>query len=125
MSTQRSFDQDLQTYGALVQALAWEESKYMPDTAEDERVAQSLVAFARNEVAARRRADLARRPSNVVSGAIRPSILAMARAHVRAQLDALCAQHPTLAFCYRELETVTDDDLRSALEDALSLIERG
>ena len=124
MSKLEKLDRDLRTYGAILQAVAWEESKYMPDTPEDVRVAEELAAFTREQVAARRRAELTRRPSNVVSGAVRPSILAMARDQVVALLSALRTQHPTLAFCHRELEAVTDDDLRSALEDALSLIER-
>lgn len=125
MSKLDTLDRDLRTYGAIMQAVAWEESKFLPDTAEDQRAGEALAAFAREQVAARRRAELAARPSNVVCGAVRPSILAMARDQILAQLSALRAQHPTLAFCHRELEAVTDDDLRSALEDALSLVERG
>jgi hypothetical protein len=49
----------------------------------------------------------------------------MTRDAVIARLTELFAEHPKLAFCYRDYEHATDDDLRSALEDVLSVTERG
>jgi hypothetical protein len=49
----------------------------------------------------------------------------MSPARVMARLDELCAQHPDMQFAHRDYEHLSDDDLRSALEDAESLIERG
>ena len=118
-------DRDLKTFMAVAQAVAIEEAKHMPTTPEMERDARELAAFTREHLAAVRRAELAQRPSNVVSGKIRREILAMARDQVIAALNKLFAERPQLAFCHRDFERATDEDLRSALEDALSVIERG
>jgi hypothetical protein len=117
-------ERDLRTYMAVMQAIAIEEAKTMPTTPEIKRQAAELAAFARERHAEIKRAELAAMPSNIVSGAVRPSILAMARDAVVARLSALFAEHPQLGLCYREFEEATDDDLRSALEDVLSVLER-
>jgi hypothetical protein len=122
MTTDKDIDRDLKIFMYIAQAVAIEEAKYMAMTPEIERDAQELAAFTREHLAAIRRAELERRPSNIVSGAIRPSILAMARDKVIASLKELFVRHPQLQFCYREFEQATDEDLRSALEDALSLM---
>ena len=72
-----------------------------------------------------RREERAKRPSNVVSGAIRAAIQALSPAEVIARLTELRGQHPDMAFAHLDYEEMTDEDLRSALEDAESLIERG
>lgn len=122
--TTNTIDRDLRTYMAVMQAVAIEEAKTMPTTPEIKRQAEALAAFARERHAEIKRAELAAMPSNVVTGAVRPSILAMARDAVIARMSALFAEHPQLGFCYREFEHATDDDLRSALEDVLSVLER-
>lgn len=124
-STTKTLDRDLRTFMAVAQAVAIEEAKTMAITPEMKREARALAAFAREKHAEIRRAQLAALPSNVVSGVVRPSIMAMARDAVMARLSALFAERPQLGLCYREYEHATDDDLRSALEDVLSVIERG
>lgn len=122
MTTDKDIDRDLKIFMCIAQAVAIEEAKYMTTTPEIERDAHELAAFTREHLAVIRRAELERRPSNIVSGAIRPSILAMARDKVIASLKELFVRHPGLVFCYRDFEQTTDEDLRSALEDALSLL---
>lgn len=118
-----TIDRDLRTYMAVMQAVAIEEAKTMPTTPEIKREAEALAAFAREKHAEIKRVELAAMPSNIVSGEVRPSILAMARDAVIARLSALFAERPQLAFCYRDYEQATDGDLRSALEDVLSILQ--
>jgi hypothetical protein len=116
---------DLRTFMAIAQEQAIAEAKLMATTPEIKRRAHALVEFARDRMAQMRRDERAKRPSNVVSGAIRAAIQAMSPTHVMARLNELCAQHPEMQFAHRDYEHLSDDDLRSALEDAESLIERG
>jgi alkanesulfonate monooxygenase SsuD/methylene tetrahydromethanopterin reductase-like flavin-dependent oxidoreductase (luciferase family) len=117
-----NIDRDLATFMAVAQAVGLEEAKRTPTTADDEQEAQDLVTFTREHLAAIRRDELAKQRSNIVSGAIRPSILAMTRDRVLARLRELFVLYPDLQFCHREFERETDDDLRSALEDALAVL---
>lgn len=114
---------DLRTFMAIAQDVAIAKAKLMPTTPDIERRAAALVAFGREKIAEMRREELARRPSNVVSGAIREAIRKLTRSEVIARLSAIWMQHPEMQFAHRHCETMTDDDLRSALEDAESLIE--
>ncbi|MBA3462815.1 MAG: hypothetical protein H0T46_22860 [Deltaproteobacteria bacterium] len=119
MTTPDTTDRDLATFMAVARAVATEEAKHMPTTPAIERDAAALVMFTREQLAEARRAELAAQPSNVVSGAVRPSILAMVRDKVLARLNQVIAAEPSLQFAHRDFETASDDDLRSALEDAL------
>ena len=60
----------------------------------------------------------------LVSGKVRASILAMPIAEVWTELKRLWTLHPEMQLAHRECDGMSDDDLRSALEDAMSLIER-
>jgi hypothetical protein len=55
---------------------------------------------------------------------VRPSILAMVREALERTFTNLLATHPDSVVAFRDLTEMSDDDLRTALEDALSLIER-
>ena len=55
---------------------------------------------------------------------VRPSIVAMARDAILVRLGALFESHPGAVFAHRDLTTMSDHDLRTALEDAESLAER-
>ena len=114
---------DLRTFMAIAQDVAIAKAKMMPTTPEIQQRAAALVAFGRDKIAEMRREELARRPSNIVSGTIREAIRKLSRTEVIARLSAIWTQHPEMQFAHRHCETMTDDDLRSALEDAESLIE--
>ena len=81
--------------------------------------------MARDRLARMAREERAKRPSNVVSGAIRAAIQALSPMQVIARLTELRTQHPDMAFAHLDYEDMTEEDLRSALEDAESLVERG
>ena len=55
---------------------------------------------------------------------VRPSILALARDAVERWLGEVFAAHPSALLAHRDLTELSDDDLRTALEDALTLSER-
>ena len=117
-------ERDLRTFMAVAQDVAIARAKLMPTTPDIRRRAAALVAFGHEKIAEMRREELARRPTNVVSGTIREWIQKLARSEAIARLTGVWAQHPELQFAHRECDEMTDDDLRSALEDAMSLIER-
>ena len=118
-------EQDLDTYMAIACAVAIDEAKTMPTAPDLQARAHALAEGARDRLAKIRRDERAKRPSNIVSGAIRAAIQALSPARVIARLTELRAQHPDMAFAHLAFEEMTDEDLRSALEDAESLIERG
>lgn len=115
---------DLRTFMAVARDVAIAKAERMPTTPDIQRRAAALVAFGRERIAEMRREELARRPSNVVSGAVRDAIQKLTRAEVITRLSQIWAQNPALQFAHRECDEMTDDDLRSALEDAESLLER-
>jgi hypothetical protein len=82
--------------------------------------ARRIVGNMRAMVLAKQRADRAL----TRAARVRPSIFAMARAAMEARFDALFAAHPSALIAHRDLTSMTDDDLRSALEDAETLVER-
>jgi len=116
---------DLKMFMAIAQASAVEEAKLMPTTPDIKQRARALAEMARDRMASMAREARAKRPSNVVSGAIRASIQAMNPLQVIARLNELRILHPELQFAHRDYDMLTDEDLRSALEDAESLVERG
>jgi hypothetical protein len=83
--------------------------------------ARSLHTDVHERIAAMRRAarerELAARPV-FRPPPIRPSILAMARDALVARLVDLCRTEPDAFIAHRDFATMTDADLRSALEDA-------
>ena len=117
-------ERDLRTFMAIAQDVAIARAKLMPTTPDIRNRAAALVAFGHEKIAEMRRAELARRPSNVVTGTIRDWIGKLTRGELLAELSSVWTAQPQLQFAHRECDEMTDDDLRSALEDALSLIER-
>lgn len=110
---------------AIAQEQAIAEAKLIPSTPESRREAEAIVEWARDRMAQIRREERAQRPSNVVSGVIRAAILALSPAQVIARLNEIRVQYPDLQFAHRDYERLSETDLRSALEDVESLIERG
>ena len=123
--TMTQSQRDLRTFMAIAQEAAIADAKLMPTTPDIKLRAHALAEFARDRIAEMRREERAKRPSNIVSGAIRAAIQAMSLDRVRAYLTELRDVHPTMQFACRDYDHMTDEDLRSALEDAMSLVERG
>lgn len=116
-------DQDnknLRIYEAVAYESALDASERGVGLTHDERdEARRIVGNMRKVVLAEQRADRAAERARRV----RPSILAMARDAMVARFQWLFAQPDALIAC-RDLTELTDDDLRTALEDAETLLER-
>jgi len=123
MTTKQS-QRDLNAFMALMSERALARATDMPTTPDIQRRAHAITERGRDRLAQMRRDERARRPSNIVSGAIRAVILAMSPAAVLARLSELARVHPEMHFAHRDFTHLSDEDLRSALEDAESLIER-
>jgi hypothetical protein len=82
--------------------------------------ARRLVGNMREMVLAKQRAERAVTRAKRV----RPSLFAMARDVMEARFNAFFVAHPDALIAHRDLTEMTDDDLRTALEDAESLVER-
>jgi hypothetical protein len=116
-------ERNLRSFETLQIALATEDAKRMPTTPEIERQAKALYAAGRRRMAQIRYAENAMWPVKVVSAEIRPEIRAMPRPDVITQLDVMRVKHPRLQYAHRDCESLSDDDLRSMLEDATKLTE--
>jgi len=114
---------DARAFVALQFELAASEADTVQPSADLKRRMAALGASIRRREAQRRYAENALWPVKVLSGDIRLEIRAMPRADVIAQLNEIRARYPQMQYAHRDCETMTDDDLRSALEDALTLIE--
>lgn len=105
-------------------AVAVELEEGVPD--KESRVAAARYhAIVSDRLGEMRRAELARiaEPSRE-RRAIRPALLAMARDALVAEYARLKAAHPELGFAHRKLAEITDDDLRTMIEDIYWMVER-
>ena len=116
-------NRELEAFMQIAEDVAIAKAKTMPTTPEIRRTAAALVSFGHTRIAELRRAELASRPTNVVSGTIREAFRKLTRSEVIERLSAIWTAHPEMQFAHRECEHMTDDDLRSALEDAAALLE--
>ena len=123
MMTKTNTQRRLRSFEALQIALATEDARHMPTTAEIERQVESLYAAGRRRLAQIRYAENARWPVTIVTSEIRPSVIAMSRDEVTSQLVAIHVRNPDMHVAHRDLETLSEHDLRSMLEDALRLVE--
>ncbi len=89
-------------------------------TDEERAEAYRFAEAFRASIQAKRRADRAAQ----MKERVRPSILALARDAVERWISELVKDHPDMVLAHRDLTEMSDDDLRTALEDALALIER-
>lgn len=109
----------------IYEAIAYESAVDAADrddtlTPDELAEARRLVAATRARVLAKQRDDRATRQHHRV----RPSIVAMVRAELEARLRWLFEAHPDAVFAHRDLTSMSDDDLRTALEDAEALVDR-
>lgn len=107
---------DAVSYESAVEASAHREGLTVDESDEARRFVDGM----RMRVLKKQRADReATRATRV-----RPSILAMAREALERQFAHLLATHPDAVFAHRDLTEMSDDDLRTALEDAEALNDR-
>ncbi len=116
-------ERKLRGFHALQAALAIEDAKHMPTTPEVERQVDRLYAAGRSKMAAIRYAESVQSRATIEKGTIRASIVTMARDAVNAWLRKIWADNPELQLAFRDCETLSDNDLRALLEDALTLTE--
>lgn len=110
----------------IYEAVSYEAALEASDHPDDELTPAELAWVHRvadnmqERVAAKLRAD---REAKMKSR-VRPSIFAMARDAVEEWISALVEENPDMVLAHRDLTEMSDDDLRTALEDALTLLER-
>ena len=89
------------------------------------RESRRLLAYTHERLAELRHSQAEReKTSGALATTIRPSILAMARDAIVNRLGELLAAHPRAVFAHRDFTSMSDDDLRSALEDAEFMTEQ-
>jgi hypothetical protein len=89
------------------------------DLTTDERdAARRFVDSMRAQVLHKQRMDRMSRTR------IRPSILAMALDAVVKRLEVILEAHPDAVFAHRDLKEMSEHDLRTALEDAETFLEK-
>ena len=108
-------------YEALAHEAAVDASRTLEGLTSADRVeATRFVDAMRERVLAKQRADRA----SARAQRVRPSIRELARDAMVHRLGELLGTHPDSVFAHRDLTVLSDDDLRSALEDAETLVER-
>lgn len=121
----KKMNKHLATLEALADAaVAVELEEGVPDR-ESRAAANRYHALVTDRLAEMRRSELAqiaepqreRRP-------VRPGLLEMARDALLAEYARLKAAHPQLGFAHRKLSEITDDDLRTMIEDIYWMVER-
>lgn len=104
------------SYESAVEASTRRDGLTLAERDEARRFVDGMRARVLEKQRADRAATCARR--------VRPSILAMAREAMERRFAELFASRPDSVFAFRDLTKLSDDDLRVALEDAESLVER-
>ena len=124
----RDPDKNVRTVEAVYHEAALVAAEEGASTRETRAAASRLARFAQERVAEARRAAVARVPRAVEERKpIRPSLLAMTRDALLARIEELRAGHSrALAFGalhHKLSDSISDDDLRSMIEDAETAIE--
>jgi hypothetical protein len=112
-------DKNLKLYETLAHEVAMDAAERRELTDEQREISKRLLAKTHERIADMERALRAKAPRKVCAeyaGMERPGLLATLR-------DLLAGQ-PRAALAFRDLDKMSDDDLRVALEDVTSLIER-
>ena len=114
---------NMKALDALVDEAVHYELEFGAPTKESRSAAARYGSVISDRLAEMRRADLARVRVNTERRPIRKSLLAMGRDALLAQLAKLQEASPVLAFAHRDLTHVTDDDLRTMIDDAEGAME--
>lgn len=110
-------NKNVRLYEALAHEVAMDAAERRELTPELREESRRLHAFAQTLIAQMDR-DYAR------DRGVRPAIAAMDRPSLLARLGRIFEVQPRAVFAFRDFEHMSDHDLRSALEDAESLLER-
>lgn len=112
-------DKNLKLYEALAHEVAMDAAERRELTDEQREISKRLLAKTHERIGAMERAKRAKAPRKV-----RAEYAAMEHPGLLARLRDLLASQPCAALAFRDLEQMSEDDLRVALEDVTSLIER-
>lgn len=112
-------DKNMKLYETLAHELAMDAATRRELTEDQREISKRLLAKTHERLAALERANRAHLPRKV-----RAEYEALERHGLMSRLRELFAAQPRMALAFRDLETMSDDDLRITLEDVTSLIER-
>jgi hypothetical protein len=112
-------DKNLRLYEALAHEVAMDAAVRRELTDDQRAESRRLLAHVHERLAELERAQRQRAPRKV-----RAEVATMPRSSLLQRLGELLAAQPRAVFAFRDLDRMSDDDLRNALEDALSMIER-
>ena len=108
----------LDTLEALADAAVTVELEEGVSTKESRAAGSRYQALVADRLAEMRRAELARLGEpKIERRPVRPSLLAMARDALVAEYSRLKHAYPQVGFAHRKLSGITDDDLRTMIED--------
>jgi len=113
-------NKNLRLYEALAHEAAMDAAERRELTPELRAISRRLHGWAHAQIDAYECAEVREQKRQKV----RPAIRAMERPSLLARLGEILAGQPRVVFAYRDFEHMSDDDLRSALEDAEQMIER-
>ena len=109
-------NKQLRLYEALAHEAAMDAAQRRELTPEEREISKRMFTLARAHLA-----DLER--SDGASRAVRPAIVAMDRKSLLERLGEIFSLQPRAVLAYRDFERLSDNDLRTALEDAESILE--
>ncbi len=114
---------NLNVLEALADAAVTVELEEGVSTKESRAAADRYHAFITDRLAEMRRAELAHIEPKIEKRPIRASLQAMAHDALLAEVARLRRAHPNLKIAFRKLSKVTDDDLRTMIEDIYWSVE--
>ena len=120
----RKHSKNLDVLDALADAAARDEEENGRSTPASRAAAQRYQALISDRLAEMRRAELDRHGAAKIERKTIPEwLLAMPRAALEALLETMKQASPSLGFAHRNLKEVTDDDLRTMIQDAQLMLE--
>ncbi len=112
-------DKNLKLYETLAHEVAMDAAERRELTDKQREISKRLLAKTHERIAEVERVKRAKAPRKV-----RAEYAAMERPGLLSRLRDLLSIQPRAALAFRDLDKMSDDDLRVALEDVTSLIER-
>ena len=108
-------NKNLRMYESIAHEVAMDAAARRELTPEQRELSRDLLAYARDQLAACEQVDRRHK--------VRASICEMDRPSLLARLGEILLGQPRVVFAHRDFARMSEDDLRSALEDAESMRE--
>jgi len=122
--TMKESTRNMRILDALADQAAHYELEFGAPTKESRAAGARYTALVSDRFAEKRREELERVRITTERRPIRKSLLAMGRDALLAQLAKLEAGSPTLSFAHQDLTHISDDDLRTMVDDAVWAMEQ-